>query len=506
MEKSSPIIVLHANDDVAIARRKIAAGEVLDEAGLTAAEDIPLGHKIARRDVAAGNMVKRYNQGIGLATRAIRSGEHVHLQNLGMGDFQKDYAFCEEYRPVRRDSEIETFLGFRRENGKVGTRNDIGILISVNCAATAARMIADHFRMTGLADFPNVGRVVPLTHSLGCAVGGGSEHLEMLRRTLAGYVRQPNFGGVVMIGLGCETNQIADLIKSEGLEEGPLFRTMTIQETGGTGKTIAKGIAAIEEMLPLVNRIRREPIPLSELVVALECGGSDSCSGISANPVVGYAVDRLVRQGGTAILSETPEIYGAEHLLTRRAASRQVGEKLLERFRWWEDYCQRGRAEMNNNPSAGNKVGGLTTILEKSLGAVSKGGSTSLNAVYEYAEPVKAHGLVFMDTPGYDPYAATGQIAGGANLMCFTTGRGSAFGSAPVPSIKLASNNALWQRQGEDMDLNCGGVMEGTDSIESLGEELFRLMLRVASGDASKSERFGYGDTEFAPWSVGAIM
>lgn len=506
MEKNSPIIILHPNDDVVIARRKIAAGEKLDGTGLTVRQDIPFGHKIARRDMAEGNMVKRYNQCIGFATQAFQAGDHIHLHNLGMGDFLRDYAFCEGYEPVKRDAKIETFQGFRRANGQVATRNDIGILISVNCAATATRMIADHFRMKGLADYPNVGRVVPLTHSLGCAISGAGENMSYLRRTLAGYVRQPNFGGVLMIGLGCETNQIADLVKAEGLEEGPLFRTMTIQETGGTGKTIAKGIAMIEEMLPMVNRIQRETISASELVVALQCGGSDSCSGISANPVVGYAVDRLVRQGGTAILSETPEIYGAEHLLTRRAVSREVGETLVERFRWWEDYTTRGRAEMNNNPSAGNKVGGLTTILEKSLGAVVKGGNTSLNAVYEYAEPVTARGLVFMDTPGYDPVAATGQIAGGANLMCFTTGRGSAFGAAPVPSIKLASNSELWKRQSEDMDLNCGGVIDGTETIETLGESLFRLMLSVASGETTKSEQFGYGDTEFAPWNVGAIM
>jgi altronate hydrolase len=309
-----------------------------------------------------------------------------------------------------------------------------------------------------------------------------------------------------MIGLGCEANQISALLGAESLEEGPLLRTFSIQDTGGTAKTIAHGIKLIEDMLPHANEVTRTTVPASNITVGLQCGGSDGYSGITANPALGAAVDILVRHGGTAILSETPEIYGAEHLLTRRAVSREVGEKLVERIRWWEEYTAREKGEMNNNPSPGNKAGGLTTILEKSLGAVAKGGTSNLVAVYEYAEPVTAKGFVYMDTPGYDPVSATGQVAGGANMIVFTTGRGSAYGCAPSPSLKLSTNSALWQRQEEDIDLNCGEIVDGTASVQELGERLFRLMLDTASGNRTKSEQHGYGQNEFIPWYLGAVM
>jgi altronate hydrolase len=330
--------------------------------------------------------------------------------------------------------------------------------------------------------------------------------MKLLRRTLGGYAKHANFAGIVMIGLGCEANQISALLGAEALEEGPLLRTFSIQDTGGTAKTIAHGIKLIEEMLPHANAVTRQAVPASHVTVGLQCGGSDGYSGITANPALGAAVDILVRHGGTAILSETPEIYGAEHLLTRRAVSRDVGEKLVERIRWWEAYTAREKGEMNNNPSPGNKAGGLTTILEKSLGAVAKGGTTNLVAVYEYAEPVTAKGFVYMDTPGYDPVSATGQVAGGANMIVFTTGRGSAYGCAPAPSLKLATNTALWNRQEEDIDLNCGEIVDGTASVQELGERLFRLMLETASGKRTKSEQHGYGQNEFIPWYLGAVM
>jgi altronate hydrolase len=330
--------------------------------------------------------------------------------------------------------------------------------------------------------------------------------MQILRRTLGGYAKHANFAGVLIVGLGCEANQISALLGSENLEEGPLLCTFSIQDTGGTAKTIAHGVSMIEAMLPHANDVVREPVPASHLTVGLQCGGSDGYSGITANPALGAAVDLLVRHGGTAILSETPEIYGAEHLLTRRAVSREVGEKLVARLRWWEDYTTRERGEMNNNPSPGNKAGGLTTILEKSLGAVAKGGTTNLVDVYKYAEPVTAKGFVYMDTPGYDPVSATGQVAGGANMIVFTTGRGSAYGCAPAPSLKLATNTALWQRQEEDIDLNCGEIVDANATVAELGERLFRMMLDAASGAKTKSELHGYGQNEFVPWYVGAVM
>jgi altronate hydrolase len=423
-----------------------------------------------------------------------------------MGSFDRDYAFGADARPTDYVAEPATFMGIRRKDGRVATRNYIGILSTVNCSATVARGIADHFDRERLAAYPNVDGVVALTHGSGCGMDTHGEGMQILRRTLGGYARHPNFAGVLVVGLGCESNQISSLFGAENLSEGPLLRTFSIQDTGGTAKTIRHGIALIEAMLPHADAVAREPVPASNLVVGLQCGGSDGYSGITANPALGAAVDLLVRHGGTAILSETPEIYGAEHLLTRRAVSREVGEKLVARIRWWEEYTARERGEMNNNPSPGNKAGGLTTILEKSLGAVAKGGTTNLVDVYEYAAPVAARGFVYMDTPGYDPVSATGQVAGGANMIVFTTGRGSAYGCAPAPSLKLGTNTALWVRQEEDIDLNCGDIVDGTATVQGSGERLFRLMLETASGAKSKSERHGYGQSEFVPWYLGAVM
>jgi altronate hydrolase len=435
-------------------------------------------------------------------------GEWVHDHNIGMGELSHDYAFGqgavqEDILPLEKQA---TFQGFRRANGKVGTRNYIGIMTSVNCSATVAGFIADEINRSGiLKDFKNIDGVVALKMDNGCVVDFRGVIFDILKRTSWGYATNPNMGGILMVGLGCEGFQIPRFKEAYGIVEGNTFRTMTIQETGGTRKTVAAGVAAVKEMLPYVNDVKRETCHASELVVALQCGGSDGYSGITANPSLGAAVDILVRQGGTAILSETPEIYGAEHLLTRRAATREVGEKLVDVIHWWEDYAKRNLMEMNNNPSPGNKLGGLSTILEKSLGAAAKGGTTTLRAVYRYAEPVTAKGFVFMDTPGYDPVSATGQVAGGANLLCFTTGRGSAYGCKPVPSIKLATNTDVYKRMIDDMDINCGDVVEGV-SIEEKGKEIFAKILKVASGETTKSEELGYGDNEFVPWQVGAVM
>ena len=506
LTKTSLTIRLHPDDDVVIARQQLVSGTALLDENVKVSGLIPPGHKIATRALAAGAPVKRYNQIIGFAKRAIAAGEHVHLHNLAMGEFARDYAFGADARPTRYVDKPATFQGIVRADGRVATRNYVGILSTVNCSATVAHGIADAFKSTGLEAFPNVDGVVALTHGSGCGMDVNGESMQVLRRTLGGYARHPNFAGVLIVGLGCEANQISALLGAQKLSEGPLLRTFSIQDTGGTTKTIAKGIAMIREMLPHANQVQRESVPAGHLVVGLQCGGSDGYSGITANPALGAAVDLLVRHGGTAILSETPEIYGAEHLLTRRAAAREVGEKLIERIKWWEDYTLRNKGEMNNNPSPGNKAGGLTTILEKSLGAVAKGGTTNLVAVYEYAEPVTAKGFVYMDTPGYDPVSATGQVAGGANMICFTTGRGSAYGCAPAPSLKLATNTALWNRQEEDIDINCGEIVDGTSTVEQMGERFFRMMLDTASGQKTKSEVHGYGQNEFVPWYLGAVM
>lgn len=503
------VIRLHANDDVVIATRQLMSGARIASEDLVVAGLIPPGHKIATRHIAAGQPVKRYNQIIGVAKEAIQRGQHVHVHNLGMAEFAREHEFGVDLHPTVHADESATFMGIRRDDGRVATRNFIGVLTSVNCSATVARAIADHFRPDvhpeALAAYPNVDGVISLTHGLGCGIDSMGEGMEVLRRTLAGYAVHPNFHSVLFVGLGCETNQIPGVLESSGLKEGERLRSFTIQDSGGTRKTVERGVEMVKEMLADANRVTREPLPASHLIVGLQCGGSDGYSGISANPALGAAVDLLVRNGGTAILSETPEVYGAEHLLTRRAVSREVGEKLLARIAWWENYCARNGAALDNNPSAGNKVGGLTTILEKSLGAVAKGGTTNLVEVYRYAERIDAKGFVFMDSPGYDPVSATGQVASGANLICFTTGRGSAYGCAPSPSLKLATNTALWERQEEDMDINCGGVIDGSASIAQLGETIFRRMLDCASGVRSKSEVHGYGQSEFVPWQLGVI-
>ena len=499
-------IRLHPADDVVVARVAIAGGTVLTkERDVRVAATIPPGHKIAVRDIGEGEPVRRYNQIIGFASRGIRAGEHVHVQNLAMGDFERDYAYCTDSKPTSTIAPQATFEGIVRADGRVATRNYIGILTSVNCSATVARMVADHFR--GRLDaYPNVDGVVALTHKSGCGMASEGEGMDLLRRTLAGYAQHANFFAAQVVGLGCESNQISNLFSAHGLARNERLGAYTIQEKGGTSKAVREGIARIEAILPAANKVKRETVPASHLTLGLQCGGSDGYSGISANPALGAAVDLLVRHGGTAILSETPEIYGAEHLLTRRAQSRAVGEKLIGRIRWWEDYTRRHGNEMNNNPSPGNKAGGLTTILEKSLGAVAKGGTTNLVDVYEYAEPVTAKGFVYMDTPGFDPVSATGQVAGGANMICFTTGRGSAYGCKPAPSLKLATNTALYVRQEEDMDFNCGTIVDGTETIEAAGARFFDLILKTASGQKTRSEQWGYGEDEFAPWILGATM
>ena len=505
---NSPVIMLNPADDVAVARLALQPGASIG-LGVTASGVIPQGHKIAVKPISAGQPVRKYGQIIGLATCDIAAGEHVHVHNVAMDEGSRSYEYCVDAAPTSLMPEAEraTFNGYLREDGRVGTRNYIAVISSVTCSATVSRAVANHFnREGGLAGFDNVDGVVPLTHGGGCSISGYGEAFAYLERTLAGYARHPNIGGVVMIGLGCETNQIPHLMQNFDLKESPTFRAMTIQGSGGTRKTIDMACDAIREMLPLVNAAQRTPQSAAGLVLALECGGSDGYSGVSANPALGYAADLLVRNGGTVVLSETPEVYGAEHLLTRRAVSVDVAEKLLTRIAWWKDYVLRNKADLNNNPSHGNKAGGLTTILEKSLGAVTKSGSTALTGVYEYAERIDSKGFVFMDTPGNDAVAVTGQVAGGSNLICFTTGRGSTAGFKPSPCIKLASNNAMYERMRDDMDVNCGTIVSGEESIEDVGRRIFAKILDIASGAQTLSESYDYGENEFVPWQIGATM
>ena len=498
---------LNAQDNVMVAVDEIRPGDTPVGAP-PAAERIPRGHKMATAPIETGAPIRKFGQIIGFASKPIEVGQWVHEHNCVMHDFARDYHFSEDARPeaILPPEKRATFEGFRRANGKVGTRNYLGILTSVNCSATVARLIAREVERSGvLEDYPNVDGVIALVHGTGCGMASKGEGFNILERTQWGYATNPNMGGVLMVGLGCEVFQIGRMKDDYDIVEGDLFQSMTIQATGGTRKTVEAGVERVKAMLPILNAAKRETVPASELTLALQCGGSDGYSGITANPALGAAVDILVRHGGTAILSETSEIYGAEHLLTRRAATPEIGHKLVDLIHWWEDYAARNGGEMNNNPSPGNKAGGLTTILEKSLGAAAKGGTTILNGVYRYAEPVTAKGFVFMDTPGYDPVSATGQVAGGANVLCFTTGRGSAYGCKPTPSIKLATNSEMYRRMVEDMDINCGDVLDGV-SLEEKGQEIFEKILAVASGERSKSEALGYGDAEFVPWQIGATM
>lgn len=504
----SSLLVLASGDDVAVARGDIVEGQYLSADGieLIARQAIPSGHKIALRSIVPGHHVRKYGQPIGEATRNIEPGDHVHVHNLAMPTVSTEHTVRNAYRPTDFSHSTSTFEGYVRDDARVGTRNYIGIISSVNCSATVCKHIANAFSGERLKDYPNVDGVVAITHGSGCGMGAKGEGIDILKRTLSGYANHANFAGVLLIGLGCEVNQLTPLMEDLDERSALLKARLIIQEAGGTREAVQRGIGHIEAMLPVIDAFKRTTVAASHLSVGLQCGGSDGYSGITANPALGAAVDLLVKQGGTAILSETPEIYGAEHLLTARAASPEIAAKLMARIRWWETYVQHNDGDMNNNPSPGNKAGGITTILEKSLGAVAKAGATGLMGVYQYAQTINTQGLVFMDTPGYDPVSATGQVAGGANLICFTTGRGSTYGCKPTPSLKIATNTGLFQRMELDMDFNAGGIVDGQESVAEAGQRLFQLMLDTASGRPTCSEENGLGDNEFLPWQIGAVM
>ena len=499
-------LLLHPDDDVVVAKAPVPAGTVLELDGGQRIEvrcDIRPGHKIARRDRATGEAVRRYGQVIGFATQPIARGEHVHTHNLAVGELHRAYEVGVDVRPVAYypPEQMRHFDGFKRADGRVGTRNYVAVISTVNCSASVCQMIRERFRDVS-RDFPHVDGVIAITHKSGCGTKLFGEDHEALMRVLGGYARHPNVAAYVLIGLGCEVNQTVPLIERQRLGRP---RVLSIQEIGGVRKTVEAGIRAVEALLPVANEARRTRQPISELVLATNCGGSDGNSGITANPALGWAVDELVRYGGTGVLAETSEIYGAEHLLIRRAVDEGVAKKLVDRFKWWEHYCRVLGAEMDNNPAPGNKAGGLTTVFEKSLGGVTKGGTTPLTDVFLYAEPITTRGFVFMDTPGHDPVSVTGLVAGGANIVAFTTGRGSVFGCKPVPSIKLATNSIVYRQMEEDMDINCGVILEGTP-LETVGRQIFEEVVQVASGKRTKSEAQGIGEEEFAPWVIGPVL
>jgi altronate hydrolase len=509
---SQVAVHLRPEDNIAIAARPLPEGTSLQNngTGFTLPQRIGLGHKIALRRIKKGEAVTKYGQIIGFASKDIERGEWVHVHNVSANAFERDYAFCRDCPPPLPRPELRYWMGYDRGDGRYGTRNYIAIISTVNCSASTSKYISERFRATDLLEqYPNVDGVVAITHKAGCAMQyGGADH-NQLDRTLAGFAKHPNVSAYILVGLGCETGQAIHLIENQGLLQLNGSRrkpeVITIQECGGIRKTVEAGVRAIADLLPRVNDVKRTRLSADKIILGTNCGGSDGNSGVTANPALGVASDLLIAQGGASILGETPEIYGAEHLLTRRAVSRAVGEKLIERIKWWEWYTGIFGAEINNNPSPGNKEGGLTTIYEKSLGAIAKGGSSALVDVIGYAEPVKAKGLVVMDTPGYDPVSMTGIVAGGANVLVFTTGRGSVFGCKPAPSIKVATNTPMYEHMIDDMDINAGVILDGTP-VEEVGQQIFEEILAVAGGKKTKSEQNGVGEEEFAPWSIGPTL
>ncbi len=494
-------ILANEADSVAIALAALDAGE--DVSGVAVRQFIPAGHKVAIRAMARGQPVIKLGHAIGIASADISPGTHVHEHNLAVAGNAEQVVTGTDFRqPARFEA---CFEGYVRADGRVGTRNHIGILTSVNCSATVAKRIAAHFTPERLTAFPNVDGVVAFSHMSGCGMAKAGRGIDNLRRTIAGYATHPNFAAVLLVGLGCEVNQIEPLLEGAALEPNEHLKTLGIQDAGGTMAAIQAGIEIVETMLPAANAAQRQPVSASHLTIGLQCGASDGYSALTANPALGAAADLLVGAGGKAILSETPEIFGAEALLLCRAVSSEVAQALVDRLDWWQDYAAREGANLDNNPSPGNKAGGITTILEKSLGAVAKAGSSPLNAVIDYAETVQTPGLTFMDSPGYDPCSATGQIAGGANLILFTTGRGSVFGSVPVPTIKLASNEELARRMADDIDIDCSPVLNAV-TVEEVGQTIFDRILATASGGKTASERLGVGENEWVPWIPGAMF
>jgi altronate hydrolase len=498
------LIVLNQNDNVGVSQFIIPEKTKIKGHDISTIDPIPFGHKVCLKSINKGDPIIKYDQIIGFASKDIKAGEHVHSHNLEFREFKRDFKVTDKKNII--DEKADTFFnGILRDNGDVATRNYIGIVSTVNCSATVTKMIVEKIKYSNiLKDYPNIDGIVPITHSTGCGMNTVSEGMEIFQRTIDGFKNHPNFSHVFVIGLGCECAQVS--LFDESLKKHNRIHFLTIQDEGGTKKIVEKVFSQIKNLLNEANDTERTSQPISHLTLALQCGGSDGYSGITANPALGVAADLLVRKGGSSILSETPEIYGAEHLLINRANSKETADKLIKRIEWWRHYTSINDSTMDNNPAPGNKKGGLTTILEKSLGAVAKGGNSILQDVLNYAEPLKNKGFNFMDSPGYDPVSVTGQVASGANVICFTTGRGSCFGCKPVPSLKLSTNTTMYEKMTEDMDINCGTIAEGKEKVEEVGHKIFELVVNTASGNKSKSEINGYGDEEFNPWQVGVVM
>ena len=497
-------ILLHASDNIAIARLALPAGQLIRLNGreLVLKDPVPMGHKLALRGIAPGEAILRYGQIMGRASLVIEPGAHVHVHNVAFEELEFAYEYPAEEKPLPgRKPDAPRFLGYLREDGRAGTRNYIAVVAASNCAAHTAELIARSFEGAALPE--NIDGVVAFPHGEGCGMSIGPDSRQ-LQRTLAGVLHHPNVTGAIILGLGCEVNQIEHYLGDNAPATGRLAG-ITLQQSGGTRAAVEAGRRSVIEMMERAHDEKRVPLEAWRLVVGLQCGGSDSFSGVTANPALGYCSDMLAAIGGTPVLAETPEIFGAEHLLVKRARGRPVAEKLLGFVEGYKDYLRRFDGSFDDNPSPGNKEGGLTNILEKSLGAVAKAGTSTLNDVVGYAEPVTTPGFVFMNTPGYDPPSMAGQAAGGCNLIIFTTGRGSASGFPTVPVIKISSNTPLYRRMPEDIDLNCGRIADGEATVEQVGRELFELMLEVASGRRQTwSEKLGH--KEFVPWRIGPVL
>jgi altronate hydrolase len=513
----SPALVLRPEDNVAVAARPIPRGARIHfadgRAPVEVCEPIEIGHKLAIRGILEGEPIKKYGQIIGFASRRVDAGSWVHVHNARADRFERSVPLGAHWTPPAVPAN-GTFQGFLRDDGRVGTRNYIAVVSTVNCSASTSRAVSDRFRDGWWkAEFPNVDGVFAITHKSGCGLPFEGPDHKILERVLAGFSRHPNVAAYVVVGLGCEVAYADHLVQVQdlrlrggaGRSDARRPRVLTIQQEGGISRTVDAVCSAVRALMPEANGAERTTQPVSKITLALECGGSDGNSGVTANPALGVAADLLVAAGGAAILGETTEIYGAEHLLASRAIAPEIAQKLQDRIRWWEWYTGLFGAEINNNPSPGNKAGGLTTIYEKSLGALAKGGTSPLVDVVDYAERVDRPGLFFMDTPGYDPPCTTGLVASGANVLVFTTGRGSVLGLRPTPCIKVSTNTPLYERMRDDMDLDAGTILEG-ESVEAAGRRIYDMIVRVASGEPTKSEHAGVGEEEFAPWSIGPTL
>ncbi|HEX4769196.1 MAG TPA: altronate dehydratase family protein [Bryobacteraceae bacterium] len=499
-------ILLHSSDNVAIARVALPAGHSVEVNGLSVVTKapIPAGHKVAVRRIESGEAVHRYGNVIGFATQPIGVGDHVHVHNLGYKELDAAEVIPNQLAP-RSNAHVEkrTFWGYRRADGRVGTRNYIAVVAASNCAAYTSELIAQSFASDHLP--PNVDGVIAFPHGEGCGMAIGPD-TEQLQRTLQGVLDHPNVAAAIILGLGCEVNQIGHYLGTGDAQVNTpaTLQGLTLQETGGTQGALAAGRKHILQQLERAAAEHRTEVPASAITLGLNCGGSDSFSGVTANPALGYCCDLIVDQGGTVVLAETTEIFGAEHLLVRRASSPEIAQSLLRLVEDYKKYLRQFGGNFNDNPSPGNKEGGLSNILEKSLGAVAKAGTTALADVVEYAQRITKPGFVFMNTPGYDPVSITGLAAGGVNLIAFTTGRGSAIGFPSIPVLKIASNTHMYRRMTGNMDVNAGRIADGAANIEAVGWEIFEMALRVASGERTKAEQLGHH--EFAPWRIGPVM